>query len=60
VATKWLEGAGGSWRRKGVCDKRVDSGAIIERLASSFDSLEVEEERSRGVREPEFRPRGYR
>ena len=61
VGSGWKElvGAEGSCR-KGVCDKRVVSGAIIERLASSFDSLEVEEERSRGFREPEFRPRGYR
>ena len=43
--------------------KRLRAGINIERLAGSFDSLEVGEEAAKQAarqQEKEFRPRGYR
>ena len=39
--------------------ERLQAGSNIERLAGSFDSLEVGEVAAR-QQEKEFRPRGYR
>ena len=42
-----------------LLSERLRAGSNIERLAGSFDSLEVGEAAAR-QQEKEFRPRGYR
>ena len=52
-------GGGDSPRFFHLVSERLRAGSNIERLAGSFDSLEVGEEAAR-QQEKEFRPRGYR
>ena len=66
--TSFFVRAAVAWEEEPALDfvgvsKRLRAGINIERLAGSFDSLEVGEEAAKQAarqQEKEFRPRGYR